>query len=440
MNELARDIAKNILKDDAIIEDRIARGIEENRKGSGEIELVDHEGKSISNANIKLRQIRHEFHFGCNSFMLGQFDEEEKNAAHDEAFKNLFNLAVVPFYWDALEPEDGKLRFNKDSPNIYRRPAPDLVLEFCEANNIITKGHPLCWDILNPKWMPLDKPSMASRLERRISEIADRYRDRIKIWDVCNEAIRLKPSSVEMRTPENHVELSFALANKYFPKTTTLNYNDYLCWDNHAEYTPMYMLCRHLAKLNCNLGGVGLQFHVVAREVANLLGEADVRLNPRHLLAMLDLYAKLGIPINISEITIPSYADLGDGHTFQKEVAERLYRLWFSHSAINGITWWNFIDDTAYVDPNNSKWNENYYKGGLLNYDLSPKSAYESLKRLIKEEWQTDDTIAYTAGTDNRFRGFYGDYEVTVETNDGIFKDKLKLSKGSINKFKLELK
>ncbi len=439
MNQLAKEIAKNLLKDDPEIDARVSRGIAEHRKGWGAIELIGKDGNPVERASVELRHVRHEFHFGCNGFMYQQFKEPERNAAHDEAFTRLFNLAVVPFYWSDLEPEDGKPRFAKDSPYCYRRPSTDALIEFCEANGITPKGHPLAWHLFLPKWLPLDKPAMAARLERRIAEIAGRYGGRISIWDVCNEAVLWDPHSINFRMPESHVELAFELAAKYLPRCSTLTYNDYACWDQHGDYTAFYMLGRHLKSLNVNLGALGLQFHMFGCKIADMRSEAATRLNPHYMLGCLDQYAKLGLPLNISEITITAHQDLGDGPAFQREVAERLYRLWFSHPALNGIIYWNLIDDTAFVNPDNPTWDENIYKGGLLNHDLSPKPAYEALRKLVKEEWTTSASLGYAHGAANTFEGFFGDYEATVKTDAGTFKKTLKLSKGSINKFKMRL-
>ncbi len=54
--------------------------------------------------------------------MLDQFSSPEQNKAYREMFTALFNIATLPFYWSDLEPEQGRPRFAKDSPNIYRRP------------------------------------------------------------------------------------------------------------------------------------------------------------------------------------------------------------------------------------------------------------------------------------------------------------------------------
>jgi GH35 family endo-1,4-beta-xylanase len=441
MNELAKDAIFNLVKVDPEIDERIERGIEDNRKGWGEIELVGPDGQPLAGARIELRQVRHEFHFGANGFLHQQFEEQERNVAHDEAFKALFNLAVVPFYWSDLEPEQGKPRFAKDSSLCYRRPAIDLLLEFCESNGITPKGHPLAWQIFLPKWLPQDKPSMAACLEKRFAEIAARYGNRIKIWDVCNEAVKWQPGNVDRRMPDRHVEFAFELAAKYFPRTSVLAYNDFTCWDNNGDYTPFYMLCRHLKGLPVNFGAAGLQFHMLGfKKVEDILGYwKNQMLNPRHLLNCLDQYAKLGVPLNVSEVTLTAMSDLGDGLAFQREVAERLYRLWFSHEAMNGIIYWNLVDDTAYVDPHDPEWNENRFKGGLLNSDMTPKPAYEVLRRLIHEEWQTRTVLDYEPGGSNAFKGFYGDYKATIKTNAGTFTRYLKLSKGSIRRFKLSL-
>lgn len=60
--------------------------------------------------------------------MLDEFDHAEENQNYREVFKKCFNLATIPFYWDGLEPEQGKPRYDKDSPKVWRRPAPSFAL------------------------------------------------------------------------------------------------------------------------------------------------------------------------------------------------------------------------------------------------------------------------------------------------------------------------
>lgn len=440
--DLAKDTARNLLFDDPQMQARIDRGIEENRKGEGRIEIVGPDRQPIEQARITLRQLRHEFHFGCNGFMLDQFQDAKKDADYRARFADVFNLAVVPFYWKDTEPERGKHRFTKDSPYLYRRPPTDLLLEFCEANHITPKGHPLCWHAFLPEWVSLDRKQLAEETERRIEEIAARYGTRIPIWDVCNEAVCLAADDITRRVPERHVEFSFEVASRCLPRSAVLTYNDYACWENHGDYTAMYMLCRHLQQLpEVNIGGIGLQYHMFS-PIEKMAEEGTHKLNTRNILNILDLYGKLGLPVNISEITLSAHPAFGNGPAFQQKLAEHLYRLWFSHPSVNGIIYWNLVDDTAFVQSGaKHTWNENEFKGGLLNKDLTAKPAYDTLRRLIQEEWKTPAlTLEAVADAPVWFRGFYGDYEAVIETAGGTCTRSIRLSKGSINHFILELK
>jgi len=57
-------------------------------------------------------------------------------------------------------------------------------------------------------------------------------------------------------------------------------------------------------------------------------------------------------------------------------------------------------------------------ESGLLHADLSPKPAYLALKELI-DSWTTSGNGTTDDNGELFFRGFAGDYDVTVETVDG---------------------
>ena len=62
---------------------------------------------------IKAKQKSHEFRFGANLFMLDELETEEKNEKYKKHFADVFNMATLPFYWDATEPEKEKTRNTK---------------------------------------------------------------------------------------------------------------------------------------------------------------------------------------------------------------------------------------------------------------------------------------------------------------------------------------
>ena len=146
--------------DDPAVQSRIEDGIERNRKSNVVLTIVDLDGLPVAGADVKITQKSHEFLFGCNIFVLGQM--KEKNKAYEDAFLKLFNFATAPFYWDDLEPEQGKPRFAEGSSYIWRRPPPDRVVAFGKKHGLTLKGHPLLWHnrAHNPQWMPKDPEDM----------------------------------------------------------------------------------------------------------------------------------------------------------------------------------------------------------------------------------------------------------------------------------------
>ena len=167
---------------------RVRAGIEANRKGPMRFLFRDAAGKLLENVQVKVVQKTHDFKYGADIFMLDEIvDSKEKNEAYKEHFAAAFNLATMPFYWKDLEPEEGKTRYAKNSPKIYRRPPPDLCIEWCEAHGIEPKCHILNYASQTPEWAWGDLFKEKSMLEKRMRELSERYARRIRMWEVTNE-------------------------------------------------------------------------------------------------------------------------------------------------------------------------------------------------------------------------------------------------------------
>jgi hypothetical protein len=155
---------------------RVKAGIEANRKGPMLFTFKDAAGKILENVHVKVVQKTHDFKYGADIFMLDEIgDSKEKNEAYKEHFAAAFNLATLPFYWKDIEPEEGKTRYAKNSPKIYRRPPPDLCVEWCEAHGIEPKAHCLNYSGQTPDWAVGDIHKEKYLLEKRFRELAERY-------------------------------------------------------------------------------------------------------------------------------------------------------------------------------------------------------------------------------------------------------------------------
>lgn len=423
---------------------RAAEGIERYRKGDGVVTVVDEAGNPVSNAKIKLIQKTHEFRFGANLFMLDELETDEKNEKYKKYFSDVFNMATLPFYWDALEPERGNPRYAKDSPKVYRRPAPDLCIEFCEKHGIEPREHALAYDSFFPKWLyDASVDEVKRELERRFSEVSERYADKIPTIEVTNEMGWTKGKTTFYDEPD-FVEWCFKLAEKYFPNNQ-LVINEWTgnSWGDNCRATDKYYAYTEANMLKgARIDAIGMQYHLFNK--AELEYEKTrLTLNPENLYKHMDLYATFGKPLQITEVTVPSYSWEDDDEEIQAKIIENLYSIWFSHPNVEQIIYWNLVDGYAHLwDPSLEKikasqgdmtLGENYYFGGLLRFDLSPKPAYYKIKELLQEKWHTEAVLVTDKDGRVEFRGFYGEYDLLITANGRTVTRKILLSSKADN-------
>lgn len=162
--------------------------------------------------------------------------------------------------------------------------------------------------------------------------------------------------------------------------------------------------------------------------------------DPRILYAVMDQYADFGKPFQITEITIPAYSKLEEDEEIQAEIIKNLYEIWFSHPNMEAVIYWNLVDGyAAFAPQGDMSFGENYYHGGLLRYDMSPKPVFEELKKLIRETWHTKLSLDSKETNYVDMKGFYGKYEVEIEAGGKTLKTELHLEKGADNNFTIQI-
>ncbi|MBQ2237132.1 MAG: endo-1,4-beta-xylanase [Clostridia bacterium] len=438
MSKFTEDVRNILYKNKEYVDERIESGIEQYRKGYCNLKFVDKNGNEVKNVKIKGELKKHAFNFGANLFMLDELETEEKNAKYKEYFKNLFNMATLPFYWCDLEPEEGKPRYAKDSPKIYRRPAPDLCIEWCKENGIRPKEHCLNYDPWSPDWLEkYDVSVTKAKLEKRFKELAERYAEDIYPWEVTNETF-FANNKTKFYEQNDFVEWSFKTADKYFPHNELIiNEAMWHSWEWYiGNRTPYYMQIERLINSGHRVDAVGIQYHMFwHRDVC--LEKLRLAYDLKWFYGVLDKYAEFKKPLQITEITIPAYTLEAEDEELQAEIITRLYKVWFSHKNMESIIYWNLVDGYAAFAPQGSEGGENYYHGGLLRYDFTKKPAYNALYNLINKEWHTSiDTECSGIYT---FKGFYGDYELETEADGKTVKVSFELTPDADNQVIIEI-
>ena len=260
--------------------------------------------------------------------------------------------------------------------------------------------------------------------EKRIRDIAERYGSCVDSWDVVNEsatdyhewqgekAVRGVPcqKSNYGLMPGDYTYKGFQWAGKYLPKTAWLNLNDY----NMAPY--FFKQAKDLEANGCRVDVVGSQMHLFnpAESVNIARGEGPAHLRPEGVAARFELLSKAGKLIHLSEITITAPDNSKRGQMVQAIIMRNLYRAWFSVEKMNGITWWNVVDDCgAPGEPSIS---------GLFTRDMRPKTAYFAMNDLINREWKTrlSSKVEVEDGRGRiSFRGFRGRYRLSWKDANG---------------------
>jgi endo-1,4-beta-xylanase len=159
--------------------------IEKYRKGDVAIQFKTRDGKPLKDAKVEISQTSHDFLFGCIIFDLIRNENTYKEELFKARFKKIFNLAVFPFYWPGYESRQGFTNWE------------DMLetIEWCKANGITTKGHPLVWATQSgtPQWLTeYTVAETEELLKTRVTNITAGFRDKIELWDVVNEPVNVK--------------------------------------------------------------------------------------------------------------------------------------------------------------------------------------------------------------------------------------------------------
>lgn len=400
--------------------------IERHRKADATVVVTDAEGRPQPGVEVRIQQTRHAFLFGCNIFMWGRLPSEAMEQAYRERFAGLFNFATLPFYWTSYERVRGQPRHAET----------EAVARWCREHGIATKGHPLAWNMGDPAWLPED-PDEIFRLQlARIDDCVSRFVGLIDRWDVVNEvthfdredfAKRRAPKHTAMWKHVGQIEFAracFKEARRAGPRATLL-INDY-------RTDPAYE--RVIEQLVDDQGHrlydvIGIQSHMHGGpwSTAKVWGVCE-------------RFARFGVPLHFTETTLVSGKRVGgrnspwlstpEGEAWQAREAVRFYTLLFSHPAVEALTWWDFSDYHAWQGA----------PAGFLRKDMSPKPVYHALHDLIKGKWWTDTTVKTDAQGRARFRGFLGDYTISVADGGGreVRRDAV-LRKGGKNVWRLGL-
>jgi hypothetical protein len=168
---------------------------------------------------------------------------------------------------------------------------------------------------------------------------------------------------------------------------------------NLRKQNSYYSMVETLLARGAPVEGIGLQGHF------------ETPTPPERMLEILDRFARLGLPVVITEYDFAT-AD----EELQAQFTRDLMIVAFSHPAVTDFLMWGF-------------WEGSHWKpqGAMIRRDWSEKPMYRVWRELIFERWHTDTSGATDSSGTFRFRGFLGEYEITVQAGGSTVELKAEL-------------
>lgn len=285
-------------------------------------------------------------------FSIGAAVSEETIKAHGELLKYHFNSLTA----------ENAMKFQTTNPKerVYDFRPADPIAGFAKENQMRLRGHTFVWHRQTPDWVfqeggnPRDKQEVLGFLSDHIRTVGIYFRDKAYCWDVVNEAISDEPGEYLRDTlwrralGDGYIETAFRTAREHLPDAQ-LFYNDYNTYQPEKR-EKICRLIRGLKERDVPIDGLGMQGHWgIGRPAIDEIRQT------------LDIYAGLGVRLQITELDISVY-DHGDPRTDltvpgpgmldrQAEYYGKLFELFREYrEQIDAVTFWGIADDATWLD------------------------------------------------------------------------------------------
>jgi len=403
--------------------EKAVQDIEKYRKGNSALRIIDENGKPMPYVDVAISQTTHDFLFGV-------LIEGSIRAAYYNCLKEVgINYEGIQFYWIGIEPSLGLYNLEAEQPISEVERVAKMGIHLGGEGLIILEPGAMSWDtgLVN-----LSFEELRDKIYEHVYKVVSSCSDYIDYWIVIHGP-NVEKNSLGF-TREQMIELiksGVRAIRRADPTSQILVKFDHPCGFADAfsyragdEYTlDSYTFISHLNEYGIDHNGIamGLTYGSLyewsyATDIG--FGSAYTPLPFRDLASIsriLDWYGTLSEPIHINEFHAPGNftSNLGYWHTrswnedLQAEWVEKFYTIAFSKPLIKEITYWCAIDQELWKADR-----------GLLDVRYSARESFYALKRLITEDWTTRLHMKTDANGQLEFRGFAGDYNITVSTKD----------------------
>jgi endo-1,4-beta-xylanase len=348
------------------------------------------------NATVKVKQLKHEFWFGtciARRSLLGT-EHAEDMEKYRQIIKENFNSAV---HENALKWENTEIEKNKVS---YEE--ADMILDWCQQNDIKMRGHCLYWEKKEhvQNWLKsLSSEELKERVKNRAKDVLTHYKGRISEYDVNNEM--LHGNFYKSRLGENIYIDMFKWAQEADPDAK-LYVNDYEILDG-GYFTKYVQHIEELLKAGAPIGGIGIQGHLLGGKVVDM----------KRIKEILDCLGQFNLPIKITEFDVTTLDE-----TVKAKSLKNLYTACFSHPLVEGVLMWGFWQHSHWLTANKIYGIKGHT--ALWKKDWTPTPSADIYRGLVFNKWWTNWEGKSGENGLCQVNVFYGIHNVEVDGRQKI--------------------
>ncbi|GAB4167942.1 MAG: endo-1,4-beta-xylanase [Terrimicrobiaceae bacterium] len=408
------------------------------RMTDAEIIVRDRHGKPLAGLPVDIEQTRSAFGWGEQLWQLDTlfrhgFANSDRVRHFTRLFTDCLNTANCLSYWTEAARNDGPKQMEFQGED--RMDGFAAQVDWCLANGLTPKGHPIFWSLEKayPQWLkryPFE--TQWKFIEVRVRNLVARFKGKVKIWDAINEPMwEAAPKNLPLRhwphieTMENLLEYIIPvmrwareedpdaafLINDYGmeldPPGRELRTKDGKPVTAKSQRDRFVSLFKRLREEGASPDGLGMQAHT------------GTWMSPSQQLSILDDFAEAGVPLHYTEFwadgshLIQAGISAAEVEKMRADYIAQVMTVAFSHPSVASFSvWGDLIQSFGFRQDHNS--------GGLPTSSNQPTIVYETVKRLLREEFLTREKLVTDADGRICFRGFFGDYSLRHHLPSGM--------------------
>ncbi len=285
------------------------------------------------------------------------------SASYDKIFETEMNAMTTGIFWT-----DG----SRNSRTEFDFSEMDAKVNWGRARSMDIHGHILVWFDEMPDWVKAaPKADVEAIMNEHIDTVVGRYKGKIKVWDVVNEAINDDDTGTLRQghkwteaMGDDYIRKAFVRAHTADP-SAILRYNDYYMESSKAKFEGVKALLINLKKQGAPVHALGWQMHVKP-------GSFD----PDVLLGRMNEIADLGFDNYITELDVelPENASAAD-YEKQKQTFKKVVETALAARRLKSIVVWGLRDgDQWWLTENHPL---------LFNENLEKKPAYFGVQEAL---------------------------------------------------------